>query len=129
MGTPFRGYEVRIPGLAAGADLSANQYRFVKAGATEGQVVAIAAATDKPLGVQYDTPNAAGKAIEVVSAGIVEVTAGAAVAYGAEVQTNASGKAITVTTGGTVVGRALQAATADGDRIAVLLNCVGGRVV
>ena len=128
MGTPFRGYEVRVPGLAAGADLSANQYRFVKPGATADQVVAIAAATDKPIGVQYDTPDAAGKAAEVVVAGIVEVMAGAAVAYGAEVQTDAQGRAITIAVTGTVVGRALQAAGAAGDRIAVLLNCVGGRV-
>ncbi len=128
MGTPFRGQEVRIPGLAAGADLSANQYRFVKPGATEGQVVAIAAATDKPIGVQYDAPNAAGKEIEVASGGIVEVTAGAAIAYGAEVQTNAAGKAITLTTGGTSIGRALQAASADGDRLSILANFVGGRV-
>jgi hypothetical protein len=129
MGTPFRGQEIRVPGLAAGADLSANQYRFVKPGATEGQVVAIAAAADKPIGVQYDTPSAAGRAIEVASGGIVEVTAGAAIAYGAEVQTNATGKAITATTGGTVVGRALQAAAADGDRISILANFIGGRVL
>jgi hypothetical protein len=127
--TPFRSAGLRIPGLMAGADLSANQFRFVKPGGTELQVVAIAAATDKPIGVQYDVPNAAGKAIEVQSDGVVEVIAGAAIALGAEVQTNATGKAITATTGGTVVGRALIAATADGDRISVLLNCVGGRVL
>ena len=128
MGTPFRVDGVKIPGLSAGADLSANQYRFVKPGATEGQVVAIAAAADKPIGVQYDTPNAAGKAIDVATGPIVEVAAGAAIAYGAEVQTDATGRAITLTTGGTAVGRALQAAGAAGDRISILSNFVGGRV-
>ncbi len=128
MGTPFRVDGIKIPGLSAGADLSANQYRFVKPGATEGQMVAIAAAADKPIGVQYDAPTAAGKAIEVACGPIVEVIAGAAVAYGAEVQTDATGRAITLAAAGTAVGRALQAAGAAGDRIAVLSNFVGGRV-
>jgi uncharacterized protein DUF2190 len=127
--TPFRTAGLRIPGLQAGANLASNQFRFVKPGATELQVIAIAAATDKPIGVQYDVPTAAGQPIEVQSDGVVEVVAGAAIALGAEVQTNATGKAITATTGGTVVGRALIAAAADGDRISVLLNCVGGRVL
>ncbi len=129
MGTPFRAYEIRIPGLAAGADLSANLYRFVKPGGTEGQVVACSATTDKPLGVQYDAPNAAGKAIEIVSGGIGEVTAGAAIAYGAEIQTDAQGRAITAAAGGTVCGRALMAAGAAGDRISAFFNFVGGRVL
>lgn len=127
--TPFRTAGLRIPGLMAGADLSANQYKFVKAGATEGQVVVIAAVTDLPIGVQLDAPNAAGKPIEVQSDGVVEVIAGAAIAYGAEVQTNAAGKAITAAATGRAVGRALTPAAADGDRISVLLNVVGARVV
>jgi hypothetical protein len=113
----------RIPGLLAGADLSANQFKFVKAGASEGLVVAIAAATDRPIGVQLDKPSAAGKVIEVASMEITEVIAGAAVAYGAEVQTNAAGQAITAVATGFVVGRALQAAANAGDRISVALNC------
>jgi hypothetical protein len=128
MGTPYRVDGVKIPGLSAGVDLSANQYRFVKPGATEGQVVACAAVTDKPIGVQYDAPNAAGKPIEVAVGPVVEVIAGAAVAYGAEVQTDAQGRAITLAATGTSVGRALQAAGAAGDRISVLSNFVGGRV-
>lgn len=127
--TPFLNRLFSIPGLLAGADLSANQYRFVKPGATEMQVVAIAAATDKPIAVQLDKPNAAGKPVETVSLGVVPVEAGAAVSVGAEVQTDASGRAITLTTGGIGVGRALSAASGAGERIAVALNAFTGRVV
>ncbi len=123
MPTPYRVLGLRIPGLVAGADLSGSQYRFVKPGATEGKVAAITAATDRPIGVLLDAPSADGKLAEVASFEITEVTAGAAVAYGAEVQTDAQGRAITAVATGYVVGRALQAAGAAGDRFSVALNC------
>lgn len=110
--------------LSAGADLSANQHKFVKPHSTEGQVVAIAAATDRPIGVQLDAPAAAGRPGVFAQFGIYEVIAGAAVAYGAEVQTDSSGRAITAVATGYVVGRALQAAENAGERIAVYVNCV-----
>lgn len=52
--------------------------------------------------------------------GTAVATAGAAIAKGAYVQIGASGKVITRTSGA-VVGQALQAAGADGDRFEVLL--------
>ena len=110
--------------LYAGADLSALENTFVKPGATEGQVVAVAAATDQPIGVLLDEPSAAGKVANVVQFGIYEVVAGAAVAYGALVQTDASGRAITAVATGYVVGRALQAAENAGEKIAVFINCI-----
>lgn len=118
-----------IPGhpqapLVAGADLSSNRHRFVKAGATEGQVVAIAAATDIPIGVQLDEPDAAGKPANIAQFGIYEIEAGAAVAYGALVQTDNVGRAITAVATGYVVGTAYQAAENAGERIAVFVNCV-----
>lgn len=118
-----------IPGhpqapLLAGADLSALENTFVKAGGTEGQVVAVAAATDQPIGVLLDEPSAAGKVANVAQFGIYEVIAGAAVAYGAQVQTDASGRAITAVSAGYVCGRALQAAENAGERIAVFVNCI-----
>lgn len=118
-----------IPGhpqapLYAGEDLSTKENTFVKPGATEGQVVAAAAVTDQPIGVLLDEPNAAGKIANVVQFGIVEVIAGAAVAYGALVQTDGSGRAITAASTGYVCGRALQAAENAGERIAVFINCI-----
>ena len=114
----------RIPGLKAGANLSSNRYRFVKYDATADQVVAMAAVTDQPAGVQLDKPDAAGKLIDVAATGIEMVEAGAAVSYGALVQSDASGRAITAASTGYVAGRALAAASGAGERIPVLLNCV-----
>lgn len=56
--------------------------------------------------------------VDVVGTAIVEV--GAAVANGAAIETDANGRGITRTSGPTVA-RALQAATAAGQRIEVLL--------
>ena len=126
--TPYR-----IPGhpaapLVAGADLSANQFRFVKPGATEGQVIAIAAATDVPCALQLDKPDAAGKVGQFVQFGIYEVEAGAVVAYGDRVQCDAQGRAIVAVATGYPVGRALQAAGGAGERISVFINTVAPSV-
>ena len=56
----------------AAADLSANQYCFVKLD-TNGRVAAIAANTDVPYGVLQNKPNALGKAAEVVIIGITKI--------------------------------------------------------
>ena len=66
------------------------------------------------------TKAALGELVGIDVLGTAVVTAGAAISKNAYVQVGSDGKAITRTTGATV-GRALQAATADGDRIEVLL--------
>src|SRR5262245_33284985 len=122
MPTPYRVIGLRIPGLRAGADLSAQQYRFVKPGTAEGEVVAVDVAGERAIGVLLDNPKP-GNVAEVASFEITEVTAGAPIAYGAEVQTDAQGRVIPAVAGGSVLGRALQAATAAGDRISIAVNC------
>lgn len=62
---------------AAAADLSAQQYRFVKLDAS-GDIAAIGAATDQAIGVLQNKPDAAGKAAEVMVMGISKVEADAA---------------------------------------------------
>ena len=57
--------------------------------------------------------------VDVIGTGIVE--AGAAIADGAQLETDASGRVVTWATSGPVVGRALQAAGAAGEFIEVLL--------
>jgi len=57
-------------------------------------------------------------AVDVVGTAVVE--AGAAITAGAAVETDATGRAVTLATG-TKVGRALEAAAAAGDFIEVLL--------
>ena len=122
MSTPYRVIGLRIPGLRAGADLSAQQFRFVKPGAADGDVVAVSATGERAFGVLLDNPKP-GMTAEVASFEITEVTAGAPIPYGAEVQTDAQGRAIVAVSGGAVLGRALQAATAAGDRISIAMNC------
>lgn len=64
---------------------------------------------------------AIGDAVAADVAGVTTVTAGAAVAIGALVETNNVGKAITKSAG-VALGRAMSAAAADGDKILVLLS-------
>ena len=78
----------------------------------------VASAGERPLGVattDFDTGEQAG----VATHGEILVEAGAAVAVGAEVESDASGRAVTKTTG-VAFGVARDAAAAAGDIIRVL---------
>jgi len=105
----------------AGADLSSAQFRFVKL--SSGQVVQQDTAGGSCAGVLITPADAQGKAVEVACSDgqIVKIVAGAAVAQDAKVQSDASGRAITAATGDHVQGTALQAASAAGEIIEVLL--------
>ena len=98
--------------LAATAAITAN--RFVTP--LGGQAVADA----NTLGVA-STAAAIGERFPVDVRGTTTVEAGAAVAVGATVKSDASGRAITWVTSGAKVGIALEAATAAGQFIEVLL--------
>lgn len=90
------------------------QYRFVRhAGAHSG-------AGNAALGVAQHAA-AVGESAAVQVLGIGQVEAGAAVAVGDAVESDASGKAITNTTG-VILGRALEAAAADGDFITIVIG-------
>lgn len=79
-----------------------------------------AGADENTLGVARS--NAAdGEQVAVDVLGTAVVEAGAAIAAGATVKSNAAGKAITWATSGAKIGIALQAAGASGDLIEVLL--------
>ena len=78
----------------------------------------VASAGERPLGVattDFDT----GEQASVATHGEILVEAGAAIAAGAEVESNASGRAVTKTTG-VAFGVARDAAAAAGDIIRVL---------
>ncbi len=124
--------------LVAAADLSASQYRFVKVDAN-GKA-ALAAAGENAIGVLQDKP-VAGQTATVRLYGISKVMAGAAIAKGAAVASDANGKAKTAVSartdtsdagaandpliGSYAVGIALQAAAADGEIIPVALVHLG----
>lgn len=120
-----------IPGMSAsfvaGGDLSSKQYHFVKLN-TSGQVVIVAAATDKPIGILQNAP-ASGGVAEVMLAGISKVVADADLAIGDQIGTSADGQADAKTPGTDtteyVVGEVLTANTAAGGIVSVAFNCMG----
>lgn len=104
--------------LEAGADLSSNQYYAIDLNSS-GQAV-LAGAGAKIVGVVQNAP-VSGEAATVMVLGRSKGIAGAAVTAGAELEIDASGRFITLSTG-TSVGFALESATQAGDIISVVLK-------
>ena len=110
----------------AGADLSAqaNQYKFVKM--SGAGVILAAVSGEKVLGILANKPASGDVAEVTVEAVAFPVLAGAAFAAGAFLMTDATGRAITAaTTGSTIVGQALEAASAAGDIVTMRLATIG----
>lgn len=100
-------------------DQSANQYKFMTNSASG---VAVAAASGaRCIGVLQDAPSSGAQG-SIAYGGTSKVVAGAAVAVNAQVQTDASGRAITAVSTGHIQGTALEAASAAGEIISVLLQ-------
>ncbi len=116
-------YSVKIT-LEAGADLSGAQYKFVKLNAS-GQAVAVAAATDLPIGVLQNTP-ASGQAAEVLVAGGTKLVLGGTVAVGGVVSPKADGTGVAIVHGTDTTkyacGQALVGG-ASGEYATVVINC------
>lgn len=113
---------VKCISIPANADLSGNQFYFVKVANNSGSgEAALADAGDRVLGVLQNAPDAQGKVAEVAIGGVVKVVADASITAGAEVASSSTGKVETAGTGDTVAGVALEEATADGDIIEIKL--------
>lgn len=112
-----------IPGLEASADLSTKQFYLIDIGATGAAVNTTAGGIVD--GVLQNKPNAAGQEANVAFSGVSKVVAGAAITRGARVASDANGKVVAAVSTDHVCGTALEAATADGDIISVLLDTVG----
>lgn len=82
---------------AAGADLSAKQYRFVKQ-ANTGAVSACSVAGEQALGVLQNNPTS-GKNAEVAYEGLTKVVLGGTVAIADLVSTDTAGRAVTASSG------------------------------
>lgn len=111
-----------IPGLTAGASFASGQYKVVKFASTANAVIAVAATTDVAIGViQNDA--ASGEAALVAYDGIVLCLAGAAdLAAGENVGYNTTGQVVDhVTATRMSIGRTLDASTAVGDYVRVML--------
>ena len=107
----------------AAADLSAKQFHFVKLTAAN-TVNVCTATTDNPIGILQNKPSAAGRPAVVRLFGISKVVASGAISAGALIATESDAEAGTPATSDPVLGKALEAAAAQGDLIKVLINCV-----
>lgn len=114
---------ILMKAFTAGGAIS--PYRLVKFSAAE-TVVASAAAGDFHVGVNTDLAIASGERVEVSVQGIAFVEAGAAIVIGTLLTADASGRGITAAPAAGVnnrhIGIALEAASAAGDIIRVLLS-------
>lgn len=123
MAYEINNYSVRAT-FVAGADLSAKQYNFVKLNSS-GQVIAVAADTDIPIGVLQNNP-VSGAEASVVIVGGTKLVASASQTLPATIGTAATGKGVVrIVTDTTkyVLGTYLQASGADGDIVAAIINC------
>lgn len=117
-------YSVKVT-LVAASDLSSKQYHFVKVD-TNGKAAAIAADTDRPVGVLQNAPEA-GQEAEVLIVGGTKVVGSASVDEGAIIGTSSAGKSVTRVPGTDttkyILGTALTAAGADGEFHTIVINC------
>jgi len=102
--------------LKAAADLSAKRYHIMRASAEGYCNMASHSTNSTMIGVLINDPQANGHAT-IAYEGKSKVVAGAAVSANAFITTNGSGRAVAVASGGMACGRALQAASADGEVI------------
>jgi hypothetical protein len=111
-----------IPGmqisLEAAVDLSTKQFHFVKLDGN-GRIIAIAAGTDKPIGILQDKPKQ-GAAGNVMLDGVSKLVSDVAIPAGSGVGTSADGQG---TIGGTL-GQALKTTNAAGEMATVAFSCI-----
>jgi hypothetical protein len=106
----------------AAADLSSSQYFVVSLDASGDIVLADVAAV--PIGILQNDPES-GDTGTVMQVGESRAVAGAAITIEAAVASDANGKLRTAVASDIPVGRALEAASADGDIIKILINISG----
>ena len=107
------------------AGAAINAFRIVKFSAPDTLILA-AAATDFLIGINSEVAPVTGERCDAALQGIAFCEAGAAIAVGAMVTSDAVGRGVTAAPGAgvnnRVIGIALEAATAAGDVIRVLLE-------
>ncbi len=112
-----------IPGAVASGDLTGSQFLFA---IVDGEkTVGVAGAGVAADGVIQNKPNT-GQAVTLAIAGDTsKVVAGAAVAAGADVASDAAGKGVTSTSGDYIQGKCLTAAANADELITVQLSTPG----
>ena len=108
--------------MDADADLSAHRYSIMRATSERGVNVCSLNTAVEMFGVLQNKPES-GERAQVAIGGVCKVRAGAAITANKMVTCNASGSAVTLPNSGVMaLGRALEAAAADGDIISVLIT-------
>lgn len=112
---------VYLNGLVAGTGIT--QFSVVKHASTAGQVLPVAATTDFAIGVCQNDP-ATGEAALVAAHGEAIALAGTSnLAAGELVGFNSTARVVDHTTDNRrIIGQAMQASTAIGDEVRILLN-------
>lgn len=112
------GFSFTLPS-AADYRTGNGQFRFVRNNGSGKAVQTVLG--EHAIGVRQITPKT-DEAMTIVNSGIVFVEAGAAIANGAFVTSDATGRAITAGVGNTINGEAMETASGAGILIAVLLH-------
>lgn len=117
----IHGEYVTLPGLKAGASLASKQYTPVKLSSTAADTVLSATTTAHiVVGIVMNNP-ASGDAAEVAALGVAKAIAGTSnLARGESLSCNSTG--VVDVTAGKVFGVALEASSAIGDIVTVLLT-------
>ena len=112
-----------IPGLLAGADLSAAQYKVVKLASTAGEVVLVGATSTLGIGILQNDP-ADGEPADVAVHGVCKGLVGPSdVAFGDVLGSDSTSRLADHTTDNRpIYARALEASSAAGDIIRVMVN-------
>ena len=106
---------------SASADLSSHQFKCIVFGSSG---VALASSGGKCDGILQDKP-LAGQACEVAIDGMSKVVASAALAKGVNVAVGTSGKIKAAASGDYILGTLMEASSADGDIVSVLMTRPG----
>lgn len=104
--------------FAASADITGGRVVEISG---DREIATSAADSAKAFGIAGFDANT-GDNVTVFIGGVQRPIAGGVIAAGAKVTTDATGKVVALGAGTNPIGRALQAATADGDVIDVLFN-------
>lgn len=120
---------IKLTGLVAAADLSAEQYHFVVLDAN-GDVVAASAQGSNAIGVLQNDP-VSGEECEIICVGVTKLkTDGTAHAEGAQLATAADGEGDAAATGDYVLGTAITSPGANaGEVFTAIVNCANAPIL